>query len=76
MMYIFQIKVKGNLTLHNITKAIEVPATLEVTDGRVKGSSDFKLKPEDFNISIPSIVRDKIEGEITVHVKIECNASK
>jgi hypothetical protein len=73
---VYKIKVKGNLTLHNITKVIEVPATVEVNDGKVKGSSEFKLKPEDFNISIPSIVRDKIEGEITVHVKIDCNASK
>jgi len=73
---VYKIKVKGNLTLHNITKGIEVPATLEVSDGKVKGSSEFKLKPEDFNISIPSIVRDKIESEITVHVKIDCNAAK
>jgi polyisoprenoid-binding protein YceI len=72
----YKVTVKGKLTLHNVTKDIEVPATLEVNNGKLTGTSDFKLKPEDFAITIPSIVRDKIESEITVHVKIECNASK
>ena len=72
----YKIVVKGNLTLHNITKPVEAPATLEVINGKLRGTADFKLKPEDFNITIPSIVRDKIEGQITVHVKIECNATK
>ncbi|MBS1599553.1 MAG: YceI family protein [Bacteroidetes bacterium] len=72
----YKIMVKGNLTLHNITKPLEVPATLEINNGKLSGISDFKLKPEDFNITIPSIVRDKIENDITVHVKIDCNTSK
>jgi hypothetical protein len=72
----YKITVKGNLTLHNITKPLDVPATIEINDGKLSGTADFKLKPEDFNIVIPSLVRDKIEGLISVHVKIECNASK
>jgi len=73
---VYKIMVKGNLTLHNITKEIEVPATLEVSNGKVTGKSEFKLKPGDFNITIPSLVRDKIQNEIDVHVKIDCNPSK
>ncbi len=72
----YKITVKGNLNLHNVTKAIEAPATLEVKDGKLTATSEFKLQPEDFNISIPSIVRDKIEKEITVHVKMGCTPSK
>lgn len=72
----YKVNVKGNLTLHNITKPLEVPATIEINNGKLSGTADFKLKPEDFNITIPSIVRDKIEGLITVHVKIDCNATK
>lgn len=73
---VYQVTVKGNLTLHNVTKAIEVPATLEVKAGKISGKSDFAVKPEDYNISIPSIVRDKIAKEMTVHVKMDCNAAK
>lgn len=73
---VYKILVKGNLTLHNVTRAISVPATLEVKDGRLLGNAEFKVKPEDFNISIPSVVRDKIATEMDVHVKIDCNIAK
>lgn len=69
---IYKVMVKGNLNLHNVSKAIEVPATIEVKNGHLVGQSDFKLKPEDFNISIPSLVRDKIDKEISVKVNIDC----
>jgi hypothetical protein len=73
---VYKIIVKGNLTLHNITRPITVPATLEVNNGKLSGNAEFKLKPEDFNISIPSIVRDKIASEMNVQVKIDCNTAK
>ena len=72
----YNVIAKGNLTLHNVTKPIEEPATLEVKAGRLLGKTVFKLRPEDFNISIPSIVRDKITKEITVLVNIDCNTTK
>jgi hypothetical protein len=73
---VYKVTVKGNLTLHNVTRSIEQPVELEVNKGRLQGRADFKLKPEDYNIQIPSLVRDKIEREITVHVQIDCNAAK
>jgi polyisoprenoid-binding protein YceI len=69
---VYKIAVKGNLTLHNVTKPIETSATLEVKAGHLIGAADFKVKPEDFNISIPSVVRDKIDKEIAVKVNIDC----
>lgn len=68
----YKVNVKGSLTLHNVTRAIETPATLEVKGGHLLGVAEFRLKPEDFNIGIPSIVRDKIDREITVKVNIDC----
>jgi polyisoprenoid-binding protein YceI len=70
---VYKVVVKGNLTLHNVTRPIETPATLEVKDGRILGMAEFKVRPEDFNISIPSVVRDKIDKEIAVKVRIDCN---
>jgi polyisoprenoid-binding protein YceI len=72
----YNIIVKGNLTLHNITKPIEVPATIELKQGSLSGKTSFKIKPEDYNISIPSIVRDKIAGEMMVIVNLNCSAIK
>ena len=71
---VYPVTVKGTLSLHNATKAVEVPATIEVKNGHLLGQAEFKVKPEDFNISIPSVVRDKIDKEITVKVNIDCAA--
>ena len=73
---VYKVLVKGRLSLHNISRDIEVPATLEMTGGRLKGEAEFRLKPEDFNIRIPSLVRDKISAEMTVKVRIDCGAAK
>jgi polyisoprenoid-binding protein YceI len=71
---VYKVMVKGNLSLHNVTRPIESPATIEVKNGHLVGQTEFKVKPEDFNIGIPSLVRDKIDKEITVKVNIDCSA--
>lgn len=72
---IYKVQVEGNLTLHGVSKALTIPATIEVKDGKLIGVSDFKLTPSDFNIKIPSLVRDKIAQQIDVRVSVNCNAS-
>lgn len=73
---IYSIKVKGNLTLHGITRTIEVPATMDVKGGKLTGKTNFKIKPADYNIKIPSLVKDKIAQQIDVAVNIDYNLSK
>lgn len=73
---VYPVRVRGNLTLHNTIRAIEEPATLEVKGGKLLGKTEFNIKPEDFHISIPSVVRDKIANEVTVHVQIDCSTTK
>jgi YceI-like protein len=72
----YPVTVKGNLTIHNVTRPIEKPGRFEIADGKLTGYADFTVKPEDFDIKIPSIVRDKISELITVHVKVSCNIVK
>ena len=69
---IYKVTVSGKLTLHNMTQTVETPATLEVKAGHLIGVAEFHLKPEDFNISIPSVVRDKIDRQMLVKVNIDC----
>lgn len=73
---IYKIQVQGDLTLHGVTKALNVPATIEVKDGKLLGASNLKLTPSDYNIKIPSLVREKIAAQIDVHVSVNCNATK
>jgi hypothetical protein len=66
----YQVVIKGSLNLHGVTKNLETTAQLEVKKDQILGTSSFKLKPEDFQIKIPGIVRDKIERDISVRVRI------
>ncbi len=66
------VTVKGKLTLHGVTRDITVPATITVTGNVIEGKSEFHLKPEDFNIKIPGLVRDKIASDITVTISFVC----
>ena len=68
----YKVMVKGSLSLHNVTRPVETPATIEVKAGRIIGQAEFRMKPEDYNISIPSVVRDKIAQEMRVNVRIDC----
>ena len=70
---VYPVMVKGRLTLHNTTQDVAIPATLEVKSGRILGQSQFNIKPEDYHIDIPSLVRDKIAKELTVSVKVDCS---
>ncbi|MFI5193257.1 MAG: YceI family protein [Chitinophagales bacterium] len=67
---IYPVTIKGKLTLHGVTKSIEEPATIEIRAGSMLGNSTFHLKPEDFGIHIPSIVRDKISSEMDVKIQV------
>ena len=62
---------KGQLTIHGVTRQVEIPATLTVQGNRLTGRATFKVNPTDYDISIPFIVRDKIEKENTVKVNTE-----
>jgi len=73
---IYPIVVSGSLTLHGVTKSIEEPATLEIKSGSILGNSSFKLKPEDFNMEIPSLVRDKIAKEMNVKIRVTWSTLK
>jgi polyisoprenoid-binding protein YceI len=70
----YKVTLNGNLTMHGVTKPVSAPAELEVADGKVTGKTAFKVKPSDFNIDIPSLVKDKIASEITVQVVAACAA--
>ena len=69
-------KVKGMLTIHGVTKEIEADGTLLKNNESVKILSEFKVKLEDYNISIPTIVMYKIAEEILINIEIALNYSQ
>jgi len=62
--------VSGKLTLHGETKDIIAPATFIINNGMISVISEFKMTLEDYKISIPSIVKDKIGREVKIVIEI------
>lgn len=63
------INVTGQLTVHGVEKTITVPATLGLEDGKLVGTSKFNVTPEDYGITIPALVRDKIARQMEITIK-------
>lgn len=73
---VYPVRVKGVITLHGVERPIDIPATMEITGEGLKGTARFNLLPQDFDITIPGIVRDKIARQIDVQVNINCKPVK
>jgi polyisoprenoid-binding protein YceI len=58
--------VSGEITIHGVTKNITANGKIIVKDGKFQAESNFILKPEDFDIRIPNLVRNNIAREIKV----------
>lgn len=66
----YSTEVSGDLTIHGITKNIKVPATIHVKSGTISADSKINVKPADYKISIPGVVKDNIAE--TILVTISC----
>jgi polyisoprenoid-binding protein YceI len=66
----YDVKVKGKLTIHNVTKDIEETAKFTVKDGKISAKCDFKVKLKDYGIEDPSMIGKKIAEEISIKISI------
>ncbi|MBL7962308.1 MAG: YceI family protein [Flavobacteriales bacterium] len=71
----FDVEVKGELTIHGVTRTVTEKARF-IVDGKggIKAECAFKVKPEDHGIKIPGAVRNNI-AEI-IEVKLDVPFSK
>jgi hypothetical protein len=70
----YKVNVKGSLTIHGVTKNISVPATILIREGNLSATSVFHILVRDYNISVPSIMSNKI-GE-SIEVRVNCRYEK
>lgn len=57
---------KGDLTIHGKTKPITVIIKISKAANGANAIGSFEVKPEDFDIEIPSLVRKKIADKIKI----------
>lgn len=67
-------RIAGNLTIKGITKNIEFPAKITITEGTVDAIAKFNIDRSLWNITYPGKPDDLIKNE--VHLGISLNATK
>lgn len=58
----------GTLEMHGVTQKINFPVSLQSKKNGLEISASFNIKPEDYKITIPGVVRNKIAKNIEVNV--------
>lgn len=57
---------KGNLTMHGVTKPVEIKGTTQNLNGKMILKGAFKVKTADYGIKIPELLFEKIAEEIDI----------
>ena len=64
----YKINVKGDLTVHGVTKQVNFPAELKIDDKGIHAFSKFSILCSDYNVSIPALVKDKLSNKIDITI--------
>ena len=67
----YSVQVKGKLTMHGITKDVETQGSIIIKGGKIDASANFNALLDDFKISIPGIVADKVSK--TAKISVSCS---
>jgi hypothetical protein len=62
------VKIKGDLTIHGVTKPIVTDAEINVVNGKIDADAQFNIAVADYNISVPALVKNQIAKSILVKV--------
>jgi len=65
------VKVKGDLTIHGVTKSIEEDGIMKIDKDTILAKATFLVQPTDFDIKIPSVVVENIAEDIEVRVDVK-----
>lgn len=59
-------QVEGDFTLHGVTKHIKIPATIAKVNNKLVVAAIFTIKAADYNIKIPSLVKQKVAEDVKI----------
>jgi polyisoprenoid-binding protein YceI len=65
---------EGDLTMHGITKKIKTKISLSDNSGKITAISNFNVKPNDYGIEIPSLVKSKIAENVKLAINFVLEA--
>ena len=64
----YAVKVTGKLTIHGETHDVTVDGKIVIQGGKISAVADFPVKLEDYKISIPGLVSDKVAKIASINV--------
>jgi YceI-like domain len=64
----YPVNVKGQLTIHGVTKDVETAGTVMVKDGTLLLNSTFNVLLADYQITVPKLYTDNISKSIKITV--------
>lgn len=60
------VKATGKLTIHGVTRDIDIPGTFQNKNGKLEMTSKFKIRLEDYQVAIPQLMWQNIAEEVEV----------
>jgi len=60
----------GKLTIHGITRNVDIPGILEIKSDQIIAHSNFKIRLEDYKVSIPQLLWTNIAEEVEVTIQV------
>ena len=72
----YDVVVKGELTIHGVTKQISRDGILEIKGDKITAKSKFNILLEDYDIKIPNTVVNNISETIEITVDVEMEECK
>ncbi|GAA4368492.1 hypothetical protein GCM10023185_41280 [Hymenobacter saemangeumensis] len=67
------VQVEGDLSIHGVTRRIQVPGTLEIKNNQLVAAATFPVATADYNIKIPALVRSQVAKVVSVRVALTCD---
>lgn len=67
----YPVTVKGDLTIHGVTKPVETTGTITVNGKTISAASDFSIKLEDYGVNGGAIAAGKVSKEPKISVVAE-----
>ena len=61
--------ITGNLEMHGVSKPVSTKAKFIVKGGKITGTAKFTVLLADYNIVIPSVVKDKVSKEVDINIE-------
>ena len=62
------VRAQGKLTIHGITKDVDIPGTVEFVANKIMLKSNFMVKLDDYSVSRPKLLWQNIAEEVKVSI--------